>query len=76
MLYGAARKGAAAVDEQEARSLRGGKLFEGKQPGLSQERWQFWRARLEQLGAEVESGDLKQKVDKAVEVMKDLEAAS
>ena len=40
------------LSESEKRSLAPGKLFSEGQSGLSEERWNFWRNRVEELGAE------------------------
>jgi hypothetical protein len=41
--------------------------------GLSKERWRFWRERMGVLGAGAGSGAAKEKAQKAVDMMKEIE---
>ena len=63
-----AKEGMAELDDMEKRMLKGGSLFKGE-PGLSDERWAFWKQRFQELGGQVEDQELKQKIDKVVEKM-------
>ncbi|KAK5995193.1 hypothetical protein PT974_03591 [Cladobotryum mycophilum] len=56
------------LDEHDLRALASGKLFKGK-PGFSDERWNFWRQRLEELSAEAGHGEVVTRTEKAIEVM-------
>ena len=58
----------AQLDDMEKRMLKGGSLFKGE-PGLSDERWAFWKQRFQELGGQVEDQELKQKIGKVVEKM-------
>lgn len=71
MLYEKGRK-PEDLDEAGKRALKPGKLFEGGS-GLSEKRWKFWRERLETLGKEAGSDELRGKAQKAVDMMKSLE---
>ncbi|PNY23326.1 Uncharacterized protein TCAP_06734 [Tolypocladium capitatum] len=64
------------LDAMEQRALKAGTLFEGGKPGLSDERWQFWRERMGVLGAEAGSGELRERAQRAVERMKELEGSA
>lgn len=63
-----AKKGMGELDPMEKRMLKGGSKFEGE-PGLSDERWQFWRTRFAELGEQVEDEALKAKLEKVVKKM-------
>lgn len=63
-----AKKGMDQLDEMEKRMLKGGSKFQGE-PGLSDERWSFWRDRFRELGGQVEDEALKAKIDKVVQKM-------
>lgn len=64
------------LDAMERRALKPGKLFESGEPGLSDERWRFWRERMGVMGAGAGSGGLKERAQKAVERMKELEGSA
>ncbi|OAQ73879.1 hypothetical protein VFPPC_15373 [Pochonia chlamydosporia 170] len=61
------------LDAMEQRALKPGSLLKIEASGLSNERWRFWRERIGVLGAGAGSGAAKEKAQRAVEVMKDLE---
>lgn len=61
------------LSKVDKNALAGGKLFDGE-PGLSQERWAFWKQRLETLASGDHVSDaVKAKAQKAVDEMKALE---
>ncbi len=62
------------LTDSEARVLRVGGLAKGMQPGVTKDRWEFWRRRLELLGEQSEQG-VKRKVEYAARHMKVLEEA-
>ncbi|POR35209.1 Putative oxidoreductase [Tolypocladium paradoxum] len=64
------------LDAMEQRALKPGKLFENGKPGLSDERWRFWRERMGVMGAGAGSGELKERAQRAVERMKELEGSA
>lgn len=66
---------ARTLDSVEERVLAPGKLFAGGKPGLSDERWRFWRERLGALGAGAGSGEMKVRVQRAVDKMNELEGS-
>ncbi|KAM0252878.1 hypothetical protein ACHAQJ_007508 [Trichoderma viride] len=72
VLYDEARKGA-QLDEEKVQSLRPGSLLEGGSSGFSEARWNFWKKKLEELSVGA-SAEAKKRTDKALEVMKSLEA--
>lgn len=66
---GGRKANASELDEQEANMLKAGDLFRGGKPGLSEERWQFWRERLVVLGDEAGDAGLKERVGKTAKGM-------
>jgi hypothetical protein len=62
-----------ALDDADARSLKTGKLLPDVKPGLSDERWTFWRERLAELSKGASNDALKEKVERVVKLMKTLE---
>lgn len=63
------------LDSMEQRALKAGSLLDGGKPGLSGERFRFWRERIGVLGASAGSGALKEKAQEAVETMKKIEGS-
>ncbi|EHK23862.1 uncharacterized protein TRIVIDRAFT_89354 [Trichoderma virens Gv29-8] len=61
------------LESQATQSLRPGKLIEETKPGFNEERWGFWKKRLEELSANA-SAEAKKRTEKALQVMKSLEA--
>lgn len=61
------------LDATETRALKPGSLFKSEASGLSTERWNFWRERIGVLGAGAGSGASKEKAQKAVEKMQDID---
>ncbi|KAK1251939.1 hypothetical protein MKX07_007418 [Trichoderma sp. CBMAI-0711] len=61
------------LNDQEARALRPGSLLEGCSSGFNQQRWTFWKKRLQELSADA-SDTAKARTQKAMEVMDSLEA--
>ncbi|KAL7938502.1 hypothetical protein V8C35DRAFT_80149 [Trichoderma chlorosporum] len=61
------------LEEQATRSLRPGSLIEEIESGFNQERWGFWKKRLEELSAKA-GAEAKERAEKALEAMKGLEA--
>lgn len=61
------------LDSMEERALRPGALFESTKAGLSPERWSFWRERLAELGPGASTDELKERTQRAVSLMKELE---
>lgn len=61
------------LDAMEQRALKPGSLLKIEQSGLSNERWRFWRERIGVLGAGAGSGAAKEKAQKAMETMKEIE---
>ncbi|PTB77829.1 hypothetical protein M440DRAFT_1421569 [Trichoderma longibrachiatum ATCC 18648] len=72
VLYDEVRKNV-ELDEHDVRALAPGSLFEGGSPGSSQQRWTFWKKRLQELSAEA-GAEAKTRTQKALEVMESLEA--
>lgn len=72
VLYDEVRKNV-ELDEHDVRALAPGSLFEGGSPGFSQQRWTFWKKRLQELSAEA-GAKAKTRTQKALEVMESLEA--
>ncbi|KAH0492640.1 hypothetical protein TgHK011_007585 [Trichoderma gracile] len=72
VLHDEGRKNA-QLDDWDVRALRPGSLFEGGSSGFSQQRWSFWKKRLQELSAEAD-GRAKTRTQKALEVMDSLEA--
>lgn len=71
-LHEKGRKGV-TLDDADARSLKTGKLLPDVKPGLSDERWTFWRERLAELSKGASNDALKEKVERVVKLMKTLE---
>ncbi|GAB0135776.1 hypothetical protein EsDP_00004101 [Epichloe bromicola] len=61
------------LDAMETRALKPGSLFKSDKSGLTTERWNFWRERIGVLGAGAGSGAAKEKAQKALEKMKEIE---
>jgi hypothetical protein len=61
------------LDAMEQRALKPGSLLKMEAAGLSKERWRFWRERMGVLGAGAGSGAAKEKAQKAVDMMKEIE---
>ncbi|KAG6020910.1 hypothetical protein E4U41_002684 [Claviceps citrina] len=61
------------LDAMETRALKPGNLFKSDQSGLTVERWNFWRGRIGVLGAGAGSGAAKEKAQKTLEKMKEIE---
>ncbi|KAL6806617.1 hypothetical protein GGI42DRAFT_352419 [Trichoderma sp. SZMC 28013] len=66
-------KNSVELDSQATRALSPGSLIEGTNSGFNEERWIFWKKRLEELSADA-SAEAKKRVEKALEVIKVLEA--
>ncbi|RDA93915.1 hypothetical protein CP533_4507 [Ophiocordyceps camponoti-saundersi (nom. inval.)] len=63
------------LDAMEERALKPGKLFQGGDSGLSKARWRFWRERLAELGRDAGSAELRDRAQKAVTQMEELESS-
>jgi hypothetical protein len=72
VLYDEAQK-SIQLESQATQSLRPGTLIEETQSGFNKERWGFWKKRLEELSANA-SVEAKKRTEKALQVMKSLEA--
>lgn len=72
-LYEKGRSAGTPLDDADARSLKTGKLLGDVKPGLSNERWVFWRERLTELGKSGSNDALKDKVNRVVKLMTTLE---
>ncbi|KAL7955514.1 hypothetical protein V8C34DRAFT_244496 [Trichoderma compactum] len=66
-------KNSIELDSQATRALSPGSLIEGTKSGFNEKRWSFWKKRLEELSADA-SAEAKKRVEKALEVIKGLEA--
>ncbi|KJZ78477.1 hypothetical protein HIM_01868 [Hirsutella minnesotensis 3608] len=64
------------LDAMEERALKPGKLLDGAKSGLSDERWRFWRERIGALGGGAGSGEMKERVQKAIDKMDELEGSA
>ena len=64
------------LEAMEERALKPGQLFSSGKPGLSDERWRFWRERIGVLAGTAGSGQLKERAQAAVDKMKDLEGSA
>ena len=64
------------LEAMEERALKPGQLFATGKPGLSDERWRFWRERIGALAGSAGSGQLKERAQKVVDKMKDLDEGS
>ncbi|KAK2590956.1 hypothetical protein QQS21_011352 [Conoideocrella luteorostrata] len=61
------------LDAMETRALKPGSLFKSDNSGLTNERWNFWKERIGALGGSAGSGAAKEKAQKAVEMMKEID---
>lgn len=66
-------KNSIELDSQATQALSPGSLIEGTKSGFNEERWNFWKKRLEELSADA-SAEAKKRAEKALEVIKSLEA--
>ncbi|KAG8423719.1 hypothetical protein J3458_000588 [Metarhizium acridum] len=73
-LYANGRQ-AQQLDAMEQRALKPGSLLKIEASGLSNDRWSFWRERIGVLGAGAGSGVAKEKAQKALETMKEIEGS-
>ncbi|UNI22578.1 hypothetical protein JDV02_008454 [Purpureocillium takamizusanense] len=64
------------LEAMEERALKPGQLFSSGRPGLSDERWRFWRERIGVLAGTAGSGQLKERAQAVLDKMKDLEEGS
>ncbi|KAL7931754.1 hypothetical protein V8C35DRAFT_309411 [Trichoderma chlorosporum] len=61
------------LDEQSKQALAPGALFEGGDPGFTEDRWAFWVKRLDELKAAAVDEDVKDKMETAWEMILSLE---
>ncbi|OAA51908.1 hypothetical protein NOR_00501 [Metarhizium rileyi] len=61
------------LDAMEQRALKPGSLLKIETSGLSNDRWRFWRERIGVLGAGAGSGVAKEKAQKALDTMDEIE---
>jgi hypothetical protein len=55
-------KNSIELDSQAKQALSPGSLIEGTKSGLNEERWSFWKQRLEELSADASAEAKKKKV--------------
>ncbi|KAL6803835.1 hypothetical protein J3E68DRAFT_391653 [Trichoderma sp. SZMC 28012] len=66
-------KNSVELDSQATQVLSPGSLIKGTKSGFNEERWSFWKQRLEELSASARA-EAKRRTEKALEVIKSLEA--
>ncbi|QYS95712.1 hypothetical protein H0G86_002988 [Trichoderma simmonsii] len=66
-------KNSVELDSQATQALSPGSLIDGTKSGFNEERWSFWKQRLEELSANARA-EAKKRTEKALEVIKNLEA--
>ncbi|KAM0466043.1 hypothetical protein ACHAPV_000996 [Trichoderma viride] len=72
VLYDEGRKGV-PVDKDDVQSLSTGSLLKGEASGFSEARWSFWKKKIQELSVGA-GADAKTRAEKALEVIKSLEA--